>query len=327
MKDFLKRFYAYVEGDAGDVNGGGAGGSSDGSDNSGGSGVVSDSFLSSIPETYRNADYTTDILRSENPTEALWSKFHGMHESLKTQPAGMPALDAPAEEWSKWTTAVAPKDTSVYGDIKPTLPEEKAHLKDALESLYSPELLNPVLEAARAVGIQPYQFKAIADAFNNNQISQAEAFMQATQAAQTSKEAADIAAKEKLDVDFDNYCTQKFGNQRQEIVGSGFEFLAKHVDPVLADSIKSLPNQQLAALAMFAFNVKNKYEKEDRLPNADGGVGFTGNGEKELKATINEVMSSDAYSNPFHAGHDEAQGKIKNLSAQLARITQPRKGY
>jgi hypothetical protein len=327
MTNFVKRFYCAVEGDTTDANGGGAGGSTYGSDNSSGSGVVSDPFLSSIPESYRSSDYATDILRSENPSEALWSKFHGMHESLKTQPTGMPSIDAPAEEWSKWTTQVAPKDTTVYGDVKPILSEDKAHLKEVMEQLYSPDLLNPVMEAARVAGVQPYQFKAIVDAFNNNQIGQAEAYLQSAEQAKLSKENADLEAKNKLDADFDNYCTQKFGNTRQTVVGSGFEFLAKHVDPVLADSIKNLPNDALAAVAMFAHNVKTKYEKEDRLPNADGGVGFTGNGEKELKSTINDVMSSEAYSNPFHAGHDEAQAKIKNLSSQLARITQPRRGY
>src|SRR4051812_473404 len=84
-------------------------------------------FLSSVPEQYRNETFVQDLVRSEDPTTELWTKFAGMQAALQVQPGGMPSVEVAAEEWDKWASAVAPKDISLYGDVKPTLAEDKGY--------------------------------------------------------------------------------------------------------------------------------------------------------------------------------------------------------
>lgn len=277
---------------------------------------LSDSFMAGVPEEYRNESFVHDISRAEDPTKELWTKFAGMQSALQQQPSGMPALDAPVEAWTKWSEAVAPKDISVYGDIKPTIPEEKAFLNELLEPVYSPEITAKVLDTARQFGVQPWQMKGLIDTFNGLQVNAAEQYHMAQE-----------QAKQVQDQQFDDFCAKQFGKDRERIIGEGFDFIAKNVGPELVEHVNNLPNEALATVAALAHTLKQKYGKEDTLPGT--GSMYTGGGGDiiSLKSAIGEKMNSPAYSNAFDALHQQTVAEVKQLSAQLARLTQPRKGY
>lgn len=276
----------------------------------------SDSFLSSIPEQYRGESYAQDISRAEDPTQDLWSKFAGMQAALQVQPGGMPSLDAPPEDWAKWTEAVAPKDVSVYGDFKPQLAEGQEHLKELLDPVYTPEVMTTIKEAARQAGVQPHQMKGLIDTFNKLQVNAAQDYMQAQEQAKT-----------EYNQQFDDFCAKQFGKDREKIVGEGFNFIAQNVSPDLAKHVNDLPNEALATVAALAYNLKQKYGMEDRLPGADSLYTGGGGDITSLKSAIGEKMNSPEYQNAFDARHGQAVADVKGLSAQLARLTQPRKGY
>lgn len=276
----------------------------------------SDSFIAGVPEEYRNESFVHDISRAEDPTKDLWTKFAGMQSALQQQPGGMPALDASPEAWAKWSEAVAPKDISVYGDIKPIIPEEKSYLNELLDPVYTPEVATTVLDAARKLGVQPYQMKGLLDTFNGLQVGAAEQYHQAQE-----------QAKQEYNQQFDDFCAKQFGKDREKIVGEGFNFIAANVSQDLATHVNNLPNEALATVAALAYNLKQKYGVEDKLPGT--GSMYTGGGgdTTSLKAAIGEKMSSPSYSNAFDAQHNQTVAEVKQLSAQLARLTQPRKGY
>lgn len=305
----IKMLYAFNEG-GGDGTGG-SGGSID-------IPVTSpiDNFLSSVPEQYRNETFVQDIARAEDPTTEVWSKFAGMHAALQTQPGGMPSLDAPAEDWKKWSETVAPKDISVYGDVKPTIGEEKAYLKDLLDPVYSPEVTTTILDAARQLGVQPFQMRGLLDTFNNLQVNAADNFYLTQQ-----------QAKQEQDAQFDEFCTKQFGKDREKIVGEGFDFLARNLSNELVQHVNNLPNEALATVAALAHSLKQKYGVEDRLPAGDAIYTGGGGDITSLKAAIGEKMSSESYRNAFDSRHNQTVAEVKQLSAQLARLTQPRKGY
>lgn len=273
-------------------------------------------FLSFVPEDYREQSYVQDIAKAEDPHKELWTKFTGMQEALKTQPAGMPSLDAPPEQWEQWANAVAPKDVAVYGDLKPQLGEDKAHLKEVLDQIYEPQAMSGILETARKVGVQPYQLKAIVDTFTNQQLATAEQFV-----------AQQHSTVEDYNKEFDTICQQKFGMDREKIVREGFDFLAK-VDASMAQRANNLPNEQLADLAALAYTLKQKYGKEDHISSQGSTASPTsGHDVNTLKATISQKMSSEEYRNGFHPGNTQAIKEVRALSEQLSRLTQPRKGY
>lgn len=309
----IKTFYAFNEGEG---------------DGTGGAGLetpqnqvpsvptLSDSFIAGVPEEYRNESFVHDISRAEDPTKDLWTKFAGMQSALQQQPGGMPSLDAPPEAWAKWSEAVAPKDISVYGDIKPIIPEEKAFLNELLEPVYSPEVTTKILDAARQLGVQPWQMKGLTGIFNELQVGAAEQYHMAQQ-----------QAKQEQDQQFDDFCAKQFGKDRERIIGEGFDFIAQNVGPELVEHVNNLPNEALATVAALAHTLKTKYGKEDKLPGP--GSMYTGGGGDivSLKAAIGDKMNSPAYSNAFDALHNQTVAEVKQLSAQLARLTQPRKGY
>lgn len=311
----VKLLYAYNEGEG---------------DGSGGAGVStetaastetsfaggSDSFLSSVPEQYRTESFAQDISRAEDPTQDLWTKFAGMHAALQVQPGGMPSIDAPKEEWARWSETVAPKDVSVYGDIKPVVGDDKAHLRELLDPVYTPEITNMVLENARQLGVQPHQMKGLIDTFNGLQVKAAEDYHNAQQQAHA-----------EYNKQFDDFCSKQFGKDRDKIVNEGFSFITQNVSPDLAKHVNDLPNEALATVAALAYNLKQKYGIEDRLPQADSLYTGGGGDIVSLKAAIGEKMSSPSYMNAFDSRHSQTVAEVKHLSGQLARLTQPRKGY
>lgn len=280
------------------------------------SGGLGDAFISSVPEQYRNESYVQDLARTEDPNTELWSKFAGMQSALQSQAGGMPSLEAPAEEWARWSEAVAPKDVSVYGSLKPEISEDKAYLKDLLDPVYAPEIMNTVMENARQLGVQPHQLKGLVDTFNNLQMNAAEAYHQSQ-----------TQAKQEYDQKFDDFCAKQFGKDREKIVGEGFNFIAQNVTADLATHVNNLPNEALATVAALAYNLKQKYGVEDRLPQVDSLYTGGGGDIVSLKASIGEKMNSKEYQNAFDSRHNQAVSEVKQLSAQLARLTQPRKGY
>lgn len=299
----VNMFYAFNEGE-----GDGSGGASLGN--------PGNEFLSSVPEQYHQESFVQDLVRSEDPTTELWTKFAGMHSALQTQPGGMPAIDAAPEEWAKWSEIVAPKDVSLYGSLKPEIGEDKSYLKELLDPVYTPEIMNTVMEGARQLGVQPHQLKGLVDTFNKLQVNAAEDYYQAQ-----------TQAKQEYDKQFDDFCSKQFGKDREKIVGEGFNFIAANVTPELATHVNNLPNEALATVAALAYNLKQKYGVEDKLPQADSLYTGGGGDIVSLKAAIGEKMNSKEYQNAFDSRHNQAVNDVKTLSAQLARLTQPRKGY
>jgi len=273
-------------------------------------------FMSFVPEEYHSNESVIEISRAEDPHKELWTKFNGMQESLKSQPAGMPSQDSPKEDWERWSTAVAPKDISAYGNIKPTLPEDKAHLQQFMDPVYDKQVVDQVLDTARQLGIQPYQMQGLMNKFNELQLGAADTFFN------QNKEQMDNYNKE-----FDAICSQKFGSNRDRIVREGFDFLAK-TDPEMAKRANNLPNEQLADLAALAYSMKQKYGREDSISSV-GSTSQPGSGHdsNSLKAAISEKMNEEAYKNTFHPGHHQAVKEMRALSEQLGRLTNPTKGF
>jgi predicted ABC-type transport system involved in lysophospholipase L1 biosynthesis ATPase subunit len=138
---------------------------------------------------------------------------------------------------------------------------------------------------------------------------------------------AQVEAKQSYDKQFDDFCSKQFGKDREKIVGEGFNFIAQNVTSDLVEHVNNLPNEALATVAALAYNLKQKYGVEDRLPQADPMLSGGGNDMISLKQAIGDKMNSPEYSNAFHARHSHAVREVQALSEQLAKLTQPRRGY
>lgn len=275
-------------------------------------------FAQSIPSEYQNEPYIQNLLKSDSPETELWKQFAGLQKAIGTRPGGMPADDAPDEDWQKWTSAVQPQDISVYGDIKPTLAEGQEHLKDMIDASYSPEFTTEILEAARSAGIAPKQFQQMASKFNAMQIKAAESFAQ--QAQQQSAE---------LDVKFDQMLTKEFGQDKSKVLEVGTKFIKEHLSSELQQSLMTKSNEELVAVAAAIYKAHKVYGKEDSIPSAGQGAGYVANDVISLKAEIQKAMTDNdgAFSNQMSNHHAQQVHRVNTLSAQLAKLTKPRAGY
>lgn len=274
-------------------------------------------FASSIPEEYHSEAYVQNLLQSENPQQELWKQFSGLQKAIGQRPGGMPSDDAPDDDWEKWTAAVAPKDISVYGDIKPILTEDQSHLKDMIEASYTPEFTATILEAFRKEGIPARSVKNLVNVFNQGQLQAAQQFSE-----QAQQETA------KLDKQFDEMMSTTFGQDKAKVLEVGSKFIKEHIPPALQQSLQSRPNDELVTLAAAIYKLHNTYGKEDKLPTG-GGQGYAQNDEISLKAAIETAMTEEngAYANPMDAKHSAQVAKVKGLCDQLSKLTKPRGSY
>ena len=272
---------------------------------------ASESFLSSIPSQYKDAEFVKDFATAENPTEALWGKFAGMHEALKAQPMGLPQEGAAPEEFTKWAQTIAPKDISAYGNLKPEITQE--NLKPILEQTYSSEFLTPMMNAARELGLQPFQLKGLMDVFHSNTVKAAEGHL-----------AAQAQQKESLDKEFDALCTKQFGNEKEKVLKEGSDFLSRNVGKEWAPHVEALSNEGLAVVAQLAYNLKQKYGVEDKMPGANPIV--TGiSSVDEIRSKMSDLSRDAAFSNMMDPKHQIIQNQYRDLAAKLSKLQPVRK--
>lgn len=276
---------------------------------------TSTSFIDTVPEEYRSREYTTSISQAENPQDALWKHLDGLETAMATRPGGIPADDAPDEAWAAWAQLIAPSDISAYGDLKPVLSEEQAHLKEVIDASYQPELLSKVLEAARSEGVLPRQFKSIINVFNNAQLEMANNFLQ--------EQERQVA---QLNHDFDKQFAIEFGNDKDKVIAEGKNFLKDNVSANMKQHVDALSNEALMLVAGLAYNAKQKYGREDTIPQG-GSASNLANDEITLKAEIQKAMCDPDYENPLSPRHQQAFDNVRNLSERLSKITQPNRGY
>lgn len=274
-------------------------------------------FVQGIPSEYHNEPYVQNLLQSENPEQELWKQFATLHQAVGTRPGGMPADDATAEDWQKWVSAVQPESISVYGDIKPTLGESQGHLQELIDASYTPTFSNTILEAVRANGIAPNQFKPVMEIFNNMQIEAAESF--ALQAQQQTQQ---------MDLELDAAFTKEFGPDKTKVLDITKKFAQEHLSPEIQKGILARPNDELVALSAAIYKAHKVYGKEDSIPRVGSGSGYVANDEISLKAEISKAMAEheNAYSNTMSNQHQAQVHKVRQLSEQLSKLTNPNRG-
>jgi hypothetical protein len=70
------------------------------------------------------------------------------------------------------------------------------------------------------------------------------------------------------------------------------------------------------------------YGKEDSIPRVGSGSGYVANDEISLKAEISKAMAEheNAYSNTMSNQHQAQVHKVRQLSEQLSKLTNPNRG-
>lgn len=268
-------------------------------------------FMDFVPEEYRANPALKDFLSQENPAEALLSQIVNLSDLVQNNPDTIPGAEATPEQWQKWLEAHQPQDISVYGQLKPQLPAEQAHLQEFLDAGYSPKFTEKIATAAKQAAIHPKQFQVLLNAFNEVQLEAAREFHQTT-----------AKNEQDLNTNFDTVMNNTFGAKKMEAIDIGRGVIKQVLPAELMPHVEALSNEGLAVVAALAYNMHKKYGLEDSIKPGTSTAMPTD--EIGLKNMIQEAMADPAASDPWLPTHSSVNAKIQGLVAQLANVRKGR---
>jgi hypothetical protein len=237
-----------------------------------------------LPDGYKDKPY----LKGVDSMDKVFAMLDGAQTLIGKRPAGIPAPDAPAEEWAKFYDAAGrPKSATEYQFEG----QDKA----------DPKFLPKVQEVFYKHGLNAAQAKGV---FSDINLALSEFAKQ---------QGVDI---QQQNTDFDALGTKVFGAQRDQILSSMKDLIGKHVPVEMKDALGKLPNESLMILAGVLNNVSKAYIKPDGPPSSSpAGTALT---PADISAKGRELMASEPYLNVRHPQHDATVKAVRELYAQLS---------
>lgn len=252
-----------------------------------------------VPDAYKDRGWVEKV---KSPDD-LWKTLDNAQSLLGKRPAGIPANDAPQEEWDKFYQAARPEspDKYVLSDIE-GLPEGldlAPHKASAQKLMYE-------------AGLTPKQ----ADALWKQYIG-----LELGAAAKNQEEAA-----ADLDKRYDETLTKTFGDKRETSEKVAQDMINDFVPEGLRENVKALVKDPEAMVGMIALanglhaeleRVKKEYGAEGKLP--DGGDRPPAEDISETVAKLSKLRLSAEAQDFTKPGHKKAMDEIAALQAVVAR--------
>lgn len=252
-----------------------------------------------VPDAYKDRGWVEKV---KSPDD-LWKTLDNAQSLLGKRPAGIPANDAPDEEWQKFFQAARPESADKYtlGDIE-GLPE--------------------------GVDLAPYKAQAQKLMYDAGLTQkQADALWKQYLGVEMGAVA---QSQQDLDKRYDETLNKTFGEKRAEAEAKAQEIINKYVPEDLRTNITKLVNNPEGMVGVIALatemqakhdaelaSIKAEYGAEGKLPNGSGKV---------ESANINEVVTelaklrlSPEAQDFTKSGHKAAMDKIAELQAIVAR--------
>lgn len=263
--------------------GGGAGG--------GGGPVTLDSI---IPAEFKEQAYLKDLKSLPVGPEgyaALFKKLDGA-EKLIGKKTAIPEANAPEAEWDSFFARLRPESPDAY--------EFKG--KDGKEA-GDPEFLKSVKSIFHEAGVPKSQATKVFSKF---------------EALLSEKQAAQQAAAEQADKEFNDLVTKAFGAENEKVLTTARKMIEEFTPAELKDHVQRLPNESMAVLAGILNNISGKFMKEDRINLNDGGP--SGQDEVALRTEAKKIMASEEFSNFQNPGHEAAVKRKNEIYEQIGRM-------
>lgn len=234
-----------------------------------------------VPDAYKDKPY----LKGVDSIDKVFSMLDGAQSMIGKRPAGIPAADAPQEEWDKFYEAAGrPKTPAEY---KFEAAEGMKH-DEKLVSAMQAAMHKEGLSAKQALGVQKAFDSALAEVLKEKGIQ-----------------------AQQQDQNFDALAAKVFGADRDKILAQSKALIDKHATPELKPLLGEMSNEQLVAFAGVLNNIQKMYIKEDVAPGSlPSGTGMTPD---QVSAEARKLMATPEYTNPFHAGHNEMVKKVADL--------------
>jgi hypothetical protein len=247
-------------------------------------------FETIIPEEFKDRAYLNDLKTLPVGAEgynALFKKLDGA-QTLIGKKTGIPAPDAPEEEWEKFHSALRPAKAEEY------------------------EIAGADEESALAVK----------NIFHEAGLSKAQAAKLAAKfdAYVGEKTKAQREEAEKLDAEFEGLAKNAFGADTEKVLARSKEMIQQLTPASMAPFLNRLPNESLVLLAGVMETVRAKFMKED---NMGGGAGAGGSAVdvSALRSEAQTLQSSEAWKNPWHKDHEKTVARVNEIYNSVSRAS------
>ena len=236
-----------------------------------------------IPETYKDKPY----LKGVDSMDKVYAMLDGAQTLIGKRPSGIPAPDAPQEEWDKFYNAAGRPETA-----------DKYELEGADKA--DPEFTSELKKIMHKYGMTATQAKGF--------------YKDAAATINGIAEKKGIAAQQ-ADTDFEALAKNTFGANKDAILATSKALLDKHTPAAMKGELSKLSNENLIVMAGVLDSISKQYIKADGAPlGAPVNTGLT---PAELQAKGRELMSKPEYSNPRLPGHKEIVEQVKGIYAQF----------
>lgn len=242
-----------------------------------------------VPQEYHEAGYLKDLLDKDQKT-ALPEVFKKLHnaQQLVGKKAGLPAPDAPEEEWSKFFTTLKAGKAEDY-----TVPKG-ADGKD-IDPAFAKALQASFLEG----DVHPKQAGKFLAKF------QAEMKVYGAQQAEAKRLADEKAAKA-----FDEIARVALGEQNKDKIAQAKKLLEEHCPPNLKTYVPGLDDKALVIMAGVINAIAEEYMPEDQLK--PGGQ-TAGDGGQTKRQEAFKLQTEIAKMSGFEADYNDKVARMKQL--------------
>jgi len=242
-----------------------------------------------VPDAYKDRGWVEKV---KSPDD-LWKALDNAQSALGKRPSGIPANDAPVEEWTKFYDALRPKDVNDY-------------------------------ELPKVDGVPDGMFDAKQDAIkkmmHDNGLTKKQASDLWKQYVGMELEAAK-ATNTDLDKRYDENLTKTFGDKKSDIEKLTQDAIKLHVSAERVDAIIGLADrpESLVAIMEMANNyeaeiaqLRKEYGAEGGLPSGEGRS--TGESIEETSRKLAKLRLSDDARDFTKPKHKETLEEINRLA-------------
>lgn len=249
----------------------------------------------SIPDAYKDRGWTSKIKSQDD----VFKLIDNQDQLIGKRPAGIPAADAPQEEWDKFYAAAGrPEKHDAY---KLTDPEGLPEGADLTE--YRTE----AMEIMHKAGLTQRQAETLWKEFVAKEMG----------AANSGK--AEYEAKQKeLDAEFDKITQEHFGGDFESAQKLTIEMAGKFVPEALRGSFNDAPPAVLAAVAALS---KGAHAEIERIKKEYGAEAKITSGNQAAGQDIGEVRKELARLRTSNEARDFLNPKYKETMARIDELS------
>jgi hypothetical protein len=251
-------------------------------------------FSTVIPTEFHDRAYLKDFM--EKPVgpdtfQELFKKLDGAEQLIGRKTIGIPAADAPQEEWDQYYAKVRPSDPKGYEILKAEGEQGDEKVEEALRSLF------------HKTGLTPKQAKELQGGYSE--------LLKGISAEAKTKAAAAEAEFAKLTQD-------TFGAEKDKVLERTQQMLREYAPESAKKFLGDLDNKALVVLSAAMNAIHTKFLSEDGGMKPGGAPAAAS--KEALRAELHTLLRSPEFTDVMNPQNMAAQQKANELATRIANL-------